>query len=155
MPYVPRSHPIVERLIGTVRRECLDRMLFWTAADLERKLVEFEPVLQRASHACGAGRAPASADPGHGWRLGRVSGRIGGSRTVDTPAIYEFATNRLRAWYPTPGYCEEEMSFFRATGLRVAAHDSPHEPDADEDIAARSLTIAEARAMVKRGEMSA
>ena len=47
------------------------------------------------------------------------------------------------------------MSLFRATGLRVAAHYSPHEPDADEDIAARSLTIAEARAMVKRGEMSA
>jgi hypothetical protein len=23
VPYVPRSHPIIERLIGTVRRECL------------------------------------------------------------------------------------------------------------------------------------
>ena len=42
MPYTPRSHPIVERLIGTVRRECLDRMLFWTATDLEQKLSEFD-----------------------------------------------------------------------------------------------------------------
>ena len=25
VPYVPRSHPVVERLIGTVPRECLDR----------------------------------------------------------------------------------------------------------------------------------
>jgi len=25
MPYVPLSHPFVERLIGTLRRECLDR----------------------------------------------------------------------------------------------------------------------------------
>src|SRR4030081_2810276 len=40
--HVPRSHPVVERLIGTVRRECLDRMLFWTAVDLERKLLEFQ-----------------------------------------------------------------------------------------------------------------
>ena len=31
VPYVPLSHPFVERLIGTIRRECLDRTLFWTA----------------------------------------------------------------------------------------------------------------------------
>ncbi|PYR42634.1 MAG: hypothetical protein DMF95_27835 [Acidobacteria bacterium] len=30
------------RLIGTVRRECLDRTLFWTAADLEVKLLHFQ-----------------------------------------------------------------------------------------------------------------
>jgi len=41
VPYVPLSHPFVERLIGTVRRECLDRTLFWTAADLEMKLLDF------------------------------------------------------------------------------------------------------------------
>jgi hypothetical protein len=35
-------HVLVERLIGTVRRECLDRLVFWTAADLERKLLEFQ-----------------------------------------------------------------------------------------------------------------
>ena len=39
---MPLSHPFVERLIGTLRRECLDRTLFWTAADLERKLLEFQ-----------------------------------------------------------------------------------------------------------------
>jgi putative transposase len=27
---VPLSHPFVERLIGTIRRERLDRTLFWT-----------------------------------------------------------------------------------------------------------------------------
>jgi len=42
VPYVPLSHPFVERLIGTIRRECLDRVLFWTAADLEMKLLEFQ-----------------------------------------------------------------------------------------------------------------
>src|SRR5207244_12960025 len=42
VPYVPLSHPFVERLIGTIRRECLDRTLFWTAADLEMKLLDFQ-----------------------------------------------------------------------------------------------------------------
>ena len=41
VPYVPLSHPFIERLIGTVRREYLDRTLFWTSADLENKLLEF------------------------------------------------------------------------------------------------------------------
>jgi putative transposase len=42
VPYVPLSHPFVERLIGTIRRECLDRTLFWTVADLEGKLLDFQ-----------------------------------------------------------------------------------------------------------------
>ena len=45
VPYAPLSQPFVERLIGTIRRECLDRMLFWTAADLEAKLLEFQRTL--------------------------------------------------------------------------------------------------------------
>ena len=42
VPYVPLSHPFVERLIGTVRGEYLDRTLFWTTADLETKLLDFQ-----------------------------------------------------------------------------------------------------------------
>ena len=42
IPYVPLSHPFVERLIGTVRREYLDRTLFWTTVDLETKLFDFQ-----------------------------------------------------------------------------------------------------------------
>jgi putative transposase len=60
VPYVPCSHPVVERLIGTVRRECLDRVLFWTAADLERKLVEFQQYYnEHRTHAGRAGCPPA------------------------------------------------------------------------------------------------
>ena len=40
-PYTPISHPFVERLIGTIRREYLDHLFFWNAQDLERKLVNF------------------------------------------------------------------------------------------------------------------
>ena len=41
IPYVPVSHPFVERLIGTIRREYLDYVLIWNAIDLKRKLEEF------------------------------------------------------------------------------------------------------------------
>jgi len=42
IPYTPLSHPFVERLIGTIRREYLDQTLFWKASDLERKLEAFQ-----------------------------------------------------------------------------------------------------------------
>lgn len=41
VPHVPLSHPFVERMIGTVRRELLDHVPFWGAPDLERKLRHF------------------------------------------------------------------------------------------------------------------
>ncbi|HKF04916.1 MAG TPA: integrase core domain-containing protein [Candidatus Sulfotelmatobacter sp.] len=42
VPYVPLSHPFVEQMIGTIRREYLDRILFWGTADLQAKLLEFQ-----------------------------------------------------------------------------------------------------------------
>lgn len=42
VPYAPMSHPFVERLIGTIRREYLDHVPFWTTRDLERKLLLFQ-----------------------------------------------------------------------------------------------------------------
>ena len=42
VPYTPVSHPFVERLIGTIRREFLDQTLFWNSVDLERKLEAFQ-----------------------------------------------------------------------------------------------------------------
>jgi len=41
VPYAPVSHPFVECLIGTIRREYLDRVFFWNAVDLARKLEAF------------------------------------------------------------------------------------------------------------------
>ena len=41
VPYVPISHPFVERLIGTIRRDFLDQTLFWNSVDLESKLLAF------------------------------------------------------------------------------------------------------------------
>jgi transposase InsO family protein len=42
IPYLPISHPFVERLIGSIRREVLDHSLFWNASDLEKKLGDFQ-----------------------------------------------------------------------------------------------------------------
>jgi len=42
VPYTPRSHPFIERLIGTIRREYLDHVFFWNAVDLEQKLTDFQ-----------------------------------------------------------------------------------------------------------------
>jgi transposase InsO family protein len=59
VPYVPLSHPFVERLIGTIRREFLDQVLFWNARDLERKLAEFQTYYNGArGHASLEGHTP-------------------------------------------------------------------------------------------------
>jgi ADP-ribose pyrophosphatase len=60
---------------------------------------------------------------------------------------------RLGSFYPTPGYCDEQMIFFRVSGLQPPAAGSPHKPDDDEDIASRAMRPAEAKAMVARGEI--
>ena len=66
VPYVPLSHPFVERLIGTIRRECLDRTLFWTAADLEEKLLDFQRYYNghRTHGGLDGGTPEPSTDPG-------------------------------------------------------------------------------------------
>ncbi len=42
VPHVPISHPFVERLIGSVRRELLDQAFFWNDQDLARKLASYK-----------------------------------------------------------------------------------------------------------------
>ena len=59
VPYAPISHPFVERLIGTLRREYLDRMFFWNVRDLVRKLEDFKAYYNCARvHRGLAGRTP-------------------------------------------------------------------------------------------------
>ena len=59
VPSVPLSHPFVERLIGTLRRECVDQLLFWSASDLEDKLVAFQDFYNaHRAHASLDGRTP-------------------------------------------------------------------------------------------------
>lgn len=65
VPYTPFSHPFIERLIGTVRREYLDHTLFWNQRDLERKLDRFKDYYNnyRVHHSI-AGITPAEKSDG-------------------------------------------------------------------------------------------
>ena len=66
VPHVPRSHPFVERLIGTTRRECLDPVLFWHARDLDRTLADFQASDNEVrSHASLKGHTPSTFAGGH------------------------------------------------------------------------------------------
>jgi ADP-ribose pyrophosphatase len=59
---------------------------------------------------------------------------------------------RLGAFHPTPGYCDEEMIVFRASGLNESSEAAA--VDEDEDIEPRTFTIPEAREMIRRGEIT-
>jgi Integrase core domain len=51
--------PSVRGLIGSIRREFLDQMLFWTATDLEDKLVGFQHYFnEHRTHTGLNGRTP-------------------------------------------------------------------------------------------------
>jgi ADP-ribose pyrophosphatase len=58
---------------------------------------------------------------------------------------------RLSAMYPTPGYCDEEMVFFRVSGLEKT--DEQAHVDEDEDIEAKTFDLRDAREMIRRGEI--
>jgi transposase InsO family protein len=64
-PGSPWQNGYAERLIGTVRRECLDRMLIFGESHLRRILSAYCGVLQSDAHAFGVaeGCAVASSSP--------------------------------------------------------------------------------------------
>jgi ADP-ribose pyrophosphatase len=59
----------------------------------------------------------------------------------------------LGSFFPTPGYCDEEMHFFRADGLRDPRADEPARPDDDEDIEAKAFSPGTLRQMIAAGEI--
>jgi ADP-ribose pyrophosphatase len=55
---------------------------------------------------------------------------------------------------PLPGYCTEQMTFFKATGLRAPTSEDPEAyQDEDENIEARAFSLSELKEMVRRGEI--
>ena len=60
----------------------------------------------------------------------------------------------LGAFFPTPGYCDEEMNFYRAAGLREPGPDDEKaEQDEDEDIETHAFTVEQLRAMIHANEI--
>jgi 8-oxo-dGTP pyrophosphatase MutT (NUDIX family) len=60
---------------------------------------------------------------------------------------------RLRGLFPAPGFCDEELIYFRVSDLHPPAPDSTHKPDEDEDIHVQTFTIDEARRMAARQDI--
>ncbi len=65
VPSSPTSHPFIERVIGTCRREMLDRTLFWNERDLLNKLDHFKHYYNetRAHGSLGGSTPEQKADP--------------------------------------------------------------------------------------------
>ena len=63
------------------------------------------------------------------------------------------ALEQVRGLFPTPGFCDEELIFFRAWNLEAPPADSPHKRDDDELIQTETFTIAEAKGMASRGDI--
>jgi ADP-ribose pyrophosphatase len=60
---------------------------------------------------------------------------------------------RLGGFFPTPGYCDEEMHFFKAEGLREPAPGETAYPDDDEDIEPKAFDTNTIRRMIADGEV--
>jgi ADP-ribose diphosphatase len=60
----------------------------------------------------------------------------------------------IGSFFPTPGYCDEEMHFFIASGLRTPGQgDETAHQDDDEDIVAQPFAVARVRTMIASGEI--
>ena len=58
------------------------------------------------------------------------------------------------SFLPTPGFCDERVAVFRATGLRVPGPGDPVAvPDEDEDIRVEAFARAQLEAMIRAGEI--
>jgi len=86
-----------------------------------------------------AGRLDANETPEQGD--GRVLEEEVGLRATRLELISDF--------YTTPGFCDERMYLFRATGLDAV----PPRPEPDERLLVRSVDLAEAVRMIDQGEV--
>lgn len=60
---------------------------------------------------------------------------------------------RVGSFYPTPGFCDEQMLFFRCSELRSPAADSAVHKDEDEELEPKTFTVDQARQLVASGEI--
>jgi ADP-ribose pyrophosphatase len=95
------------------------------------------------------------------WEL--PAGSLKPGEDVETAAVRECheeiglipsLMQRVGAFFPTPGYCDEEMHFFKASGLRQpGADDEEVHQDEDEDIEAQAFPVEVVRTMIASGEI--
>ena len=62
---------------------------------------------------------------------------------------------KLMSFFPSPGFCDEEMNFYLLTDLRrrMSGEAAPHQ-DPDEILNVKEFAVNEVRAMIQAGEIS-
>jgi ADP-ribose pyrophosphatase len=91
--------------------------------------------------------------PAGGVEPGESAEHAAVRESVEETRLEPGHVERIGALYPAPGFCDEELIFFRLTELTPPGPGSPYRPDPDEDIEVRTVTPDEARAMVARGDI--
>ena len=91
--------------------------------------------------------------PAGGINPGESAAAAAARECEEEIALAPGRVERLRGLFPAPGFCDEELIYFRLSDLREPAPDSPHKPDEDEDIHPQVFSIAEAKAMLDRGDI--
>lgn len=91
--------------------------------------------------------AAGTLEPGEDPRAGAVR------ECEEETGLAPGRAEALGAFYPTPGYCDEKMNYFKLTELAPPAGRPAASPDDDEDIRARAFPLEDLRAMIARGEI--
>lgn len=80
--------------------------------------------------------------------------RLGATRECEEEVgLVPDILDELGELYPTPGFCDEWMKFYRCTGLRPPAPDSTAQQDEDEVIEPATFDVDEVRRMIAGGEI--
>ena len=80
--------------------------------------------------------------------------RLGAARECEEEVgLVPGSLELLGEFYPTPGFCDEWMQFYRCGDLVVPAPDSTARQDEDEVIEPATFDVAEVRRMVRAGEI--
>jgi hypothetical protein len=86
-PHAPWQNPFVERFIGSARRECLDHVIVFNEAGLQRLMTLYCSYHETVAHALVAGQRHADSSSGHAarrWRHRRDPGGRGPPSSLRT-----------------------------------------------------------------------
>jgi ADP-ribose pyrophosphatase len=91
--------------------------------------------------------------PAGSMKRGEDPARAAARECEEEIGLVPQSVRRMRSFYPTPGFCDEEMIFFRCTDLKDPAPDSTAKRDEDEDLEPQAFSIDDARRLVVEGEI--
>jgi ADP-ribose pyrophosphatase len=91
--------------------------------------------------------------PAGSLKRGEDPARAAARECEEEIGLVPHSVRRMRSFYPTPGFCDEQMIYYRCEDLGPPAPDSKARKDEDEEIEPRTFTIDDARALVASGEI--